>query len=369
MNQVSVPFHIKTSSLRSNNGDADPEYQILGKKIVLGLHHIIRGQHPNGEILSFRRDVNGNYQYFRSPFVSTFVHEALGCFDSFSPLMQPGSLELVPAETRQWFQQTVIQMRRRIRNFLAWQQEAEGWWRFFGRGSGIDPDVNTTVCAATALRERDSKHWLASQSQQYEIIQRFRAANGLYYTFFKIQRGGYAWMDDFGFPIVGFDRVVNADVLGFLASTGWRTTSDLQPLIHFINEEIEADQWLEGTLIYPNPLSFPFAVARAWRQGDLPDHGELVERLLPKLISRGGESGDFGSPLSAALAGITLINLDCWDDVLHVVCRAIMRNLQEDGSKLYEDFVIDGFGAPALTAALSISCLARYHCLVGGIDK
>ncbi|MGH2537002.1 MAG: hypothetical protein ACRDHL_06390 [Candidatus Promineifilaceae bacterium] len=332
---------------------------LLAETLLRGWQVVARGQHPSGEMVSFRRDHAGNFQPLRSPFVSTAVHDALACFDPTSLFYAPGCGELLAGRRGKRFQYEVSRFRRRIRGYLAWQQEPAGWWRFFGRGSGIDPDVNTTAAAAISLAERQISHWAAGHGRQLAVVGRFRAAGGCYFTFLKPRRGGYAWLDAKGSPVAGFDRVVNADVLRYLSLAAGAAESE--PLLAFLSQEAAGGAWLAGTPIYPNPLSFPFALARAYRQGHAPEVNGAAAALLPAILARQGAEGDFGGPLSTALAASALLDLGYQGPALAAACRALTWALHGEPTALYEDFVIDGFGSPALSAALSIACLARYH--------
>jgi hypothetical protein len=145
---VSAPAAARPSA-RPRASSAD----VFSRRLVLALDSVTRGQHPNGEMLSFRRDRDGNYTYVRSPFVSTFVHDALAFLDPTSPGWLDDGLDLFPHGLQSEVAHAISELRRRIRSFLMWQQDASGHWRFFGRGSGIDPDVNSTACASLALLE------------------------------------------------------------------------------------------------------------------------------------------------------------------------------------------------------------------------
>ena len=197
-----------------------------------------RGQHPNGEMLSFRCDRDGNYTYVRSPFVSTFVHDALACLDPTSPGWLDYGLDLFPRGLQGEVASSVTELRRRIRGFLMWQQDAPGYWRFFGRGSGIDPDVNSTACASLALLEGHGVRSLLRWERQQALIASFRSADGPFFTFLKPRRGGYGWLSEDGMPVVGFDPVVNAEVLRYLSRIGAGET----PAARFLGE------WLLGCL-------------------------------------------------------------------------------------------------------------------------
>jgi hypothetical protein len=72
----------------------------LGQRLARSLRLVERLQHPSGEILSYHRDAQGNYVYCRSPLLSTFVHEALDCFDPTSAHWSDGALEILPADAR-----------------------------------------------------------------------------------------------------------------------------------------------------------------------------------------------------------------------------------------------------------------------------
>jgi hypothetical protein len=344
--------------------DAAPGVErVLGQKLLQAWGHVVHGQHPMGEIVSFRRDADGNHQYVRSPFVSTLVHDALRCFDASAPGYVPGSGDLVPERLRRRFRRDVAQLRRRVRGFLEWQQEAQGWWRFFARGSGIDPDVNTTACAADALRERRAGHSPSAQERQVVAVRRFRTESGCYHTFLKPGRGGYAWLDSGGWPVVGLDRVVNADVLRFLGPT--EDPAELRPLIRWLLDQAEEGGWRDGTPLYPNPLSFAYSMSRTWDLAGLTWRPGARDALLQGVLELQDGSGAFGGPLSTALATATLLHAHHHGPELRRACAALTWALGEDPEALHEDFLVDGFGSPALTAAMAMSALAGFHCLDG----
>ncbi len=337
----------------------------LGARLLAGLETIERGQHPNGEILSYRCERDGSYAYCRSPFVSTVVHDALSCLDPGSPGWRDGSLEIVPAQAQERFGMSVARIRRRIRSFLIWQQEADGLWRFFGRGSGIDPDVATTVGAALALREGHGSRSLLRAEQQSLAIGSFRSASGPFFTFLRRGRGGYGWMDADGGPVVGFDRVVNAEVLRYLYATGSDQAPQAERLLAWLMEETARGDLTRGTPLFPNPLSFLRVLSRLLADHDLPGAGPLAERLVSALLRLQTAAGGFGGPLSTAVGADALRHLGHTGPALARAGSAVLRGLGARGGWTYEDFVIHGFGAPALTTALSLAFLARWQGLAG----
>lgn len=283
--------------------------------------------------------------------------------------MAGGQLEPYPPGGRDRFLQSVLDMRSRIRGYLTWQQESSGYWRFFGRGSGIDPDVNTTIYAFLALQEGYQGRHLGRRSRELDTVQAFRAAHGKYYTFYRLGYGGYGWMDPDGRPMQGFDRVVNADVLRYLCFAGLTEDTYTEILVKYMWEELTSTREEEGTSLYPNPLSFYYSLSRTWRETGLSGLTVLADELMPHLLRLQGNDGDFHGPLSTALGGLAMIHLGYSGPELQTTRQAVLRGLQSNGGWGYEDFIIDGFGSPALTTALSMAFLARYDCFLGWRDQ
>lgn len=357
------PFNSVASGnngFHSSDGSSPDELPpLLGKKLLDGLKLMHIYQHPSGEIISFRKQQIG-YVYCRSPFVSAIVHEALSCFDPTSAGWLDSCLEiLLPEHTKAVFNY-VETVRKRIRDFLLWQKEAEGWWRFFGRGCGIDPDVSTTMAALLALRDAPGIDSYRYWDEHLQTIQQFCSSEGLYYTFYRPGRGGYGWMDEKGGPVVGYDRVVNADVVWFLNEFGLEL-SEGNPVFAYLLGECEREDLSQGTALFPNPVSYFYAVSRAFCRGN-PSHRERFEKsILPRLLLMQHASGEFGGPLSTVLAAHTLINLRYTGEELDRARFAVLRSMQGSGGWQYEDFIVSGFGSPALTTALSLSFLVHYE--------
>jgi hypothetical protein len=358
---VSAPVAARPS-VRPRASSAD----VFSRRLVLALDSVTRGQHPNGEMLSFRRDRDGNYTYVRSPFVSTFVHDALACLDPTSPGWLDDGLDLFPRGLQSEVAHAISELRRRIRSFLMWQQDAAGYWRFFGRGSGIDPDVNSTACASLALLEGHGVRTLLRWERQQELVGSFRSTEGPFFTFLKPRRGGYGWLNDDGMPVVGFDPVVNAEVFHYLSRVGAGQT----PPALFLGEwllgrlaELEDD---EGSPLYPNPVCLGFVLSRALADPAAPVRDPLRHSLLARVLRQQRSDGGFGSPLSTAMGASTLLALGHRGAELEAARLAVLRGRGANDAWGYEDFVVHGFGAPAWSTALSIAFLVRHHCLAGG---
>jgi hypothetical protein len=341
-----------------------PARASVERRIVRSLRLVERCQRPDGEILAYRRDGQGNHIYCRTPLPSTLVHDALRCFDPTSAGWSEDSLEIVPTRARAPFLRTVVRVRRKIRAYLIWQQEPAGWWRFFGRGSGVDPDANTTACASLALLEGYGARSVSRWERQVAVLLSFRSTDGPFHTFRGPGSEGYGWLAADGRPVAGFDPVVNTAVLDCLCAMCGRG----DPAVRWLVDDLLARGLPAATPLYPNPLVSAYAATRAWARHDLPGRERLAETVLPSLARAQTEAGDFGGPLRTALAATALLDLGYTGAHLDLARRAVLRGLHPDGGWPYEDLLVQGFGSPALTTAVSMACLARDAGLTRELD-
>lgn len=327
---------------------------VLGRVLPEALATIHAQQLPTGEIPSLQRDGQNTLLYRRTPFLSTFVYDALGLFDPRSPWFDPQILYLVPPAYHAWFLRLVIAIRRRIAAYVAWEESSDGCWRFFGNGSGIDPDSDTTACAAAVLLEEGRGR--RPPDHHVRALRRFQSPEGTFFSYVHRDGRGYSWMDADGRPIVGFDRVVNANVLRFLALAGQDTTA----IACYLLRELDEGDGAVGSPDYPNPLCFFHAVTRAWQQSCLPDGSVISSFLIPHIVRLDVTRSDVGGSLSCALALATLLNLQHTGHITTQIAAMLLDRRQPGGGWEHEDFFVHGYGSAAWTTALAMSVLARH---------
>ena len=337
----------------------------FSRRLAWAIDAVRRGQHPNGEMLSFRRDPSGGYAYVRSPFLSTFVHDALGCLDPTSSSWLEHGGDLLPTDVQSQIVRSVVQLRRRIRAYLIWQQEAAGTWRFFGRGCGLDPDVNSTACASIALLDGYGIRSVARWELQQQVLLSFRSVEGPFFTFVKLHSGGYGWLNETGVPVVDFDRVVNAEVLRYLARVGRGATSEATALAEWLYRDVTGADLGQGSPLYPNPVTLAYVGSRALDGSEVERRVELTAVLRDLTRSLQRPDGSFGGPLSTAMGATALLLLGELGHELTAARLAVLRGADGSCAWPYEDFVVHGFGAPAWTTALSVSFLVRHYCATG----
>jgi hypothetical protein len=324
------------------------------------------GQLVTGEVATYRRVTEIGKLYAPSPFMSAVVYDALGCLDPGSPQVQQGAMRgLSPAQRRavEW---SVTTVRARIRRFLAWQEEADGTWCFYGRGSALGPDAATTACAALAIA-RDARSVAGEDGPlrtHARALARFRASTGAYFTFVADNGVGYAWLASDGRKLVGFDRVVNAHVLRFLAAAGIED----EALAGYLREEIEQGDREAGSPEHPDPVCFAHAAARAWTEMPRRDAAVATAALVPWLLARQNDHGGFGGPLSTALATVALLDLGYAGEALDRSARHLLETVSPAGEWEYQAYLAGGHGSAPFTTALALAALAGCAEVRGGVE-
>jgi hypothetical protein len=305
-------------------------------------HTFLAGdQLANGEIPNYRQLANGSWEYCFSPLVSAYVHDALGCFDPLSLWFDSTALDQVDAVRRPTLSRTVTKIRSRIRRFLAWQESARGAWGFFGLGSALPPDIDTTACAAAALldapiarRERDIERPARMLLQFRERSGRFDSAGS---------RGSRPEAVTAEIRTVG-----TANALRYLALAGMETDG----LEIVLREELGSGD--RGR----HRMAFLFALARAFRAANL-DIGTIAAAAAGEAIERYLPGSRFAGPLTTALAMHVLLDLNYEGEALTGGRDALAAILEPMAGRRMEGLADPNCGSAALTTALAMTALAR----------
>ncbi len=150
----------------------------IRRRFIEGLQYVRSHQLLTGDIPCFR--AAPDRFYCPCPLFSTLVHDALGYFDPHSPIYQPGILDSVSAAECRWIMGCATTVRWRIRSFIAWQEEPDGTWQFFGRESTSGADAATTACAAAVLlRAPKARDRAVNRHAEPVLSGRLLSGNGL----------------------------------------------------------------------------------------------------------------------------------------------------------------------------------------------
>ena len=325
----------------------------LPELLADGMDALAGTQLPSGEMPSYRRDVGGR-RYRRSILVSTRVHDALGCFDPYSPWGESQATDQLRPAVLPRFLSQVASVRRRIRGFVAWHEEAHGGWRASGRGCGRPLDAAATACAAAVLLEGVHRTRHQPWRRHLRVLAQFRisAPNGGDATPWYRSR-----LPALGAPKASgeasgkaVDLVANAHVARLLALTG----EEVAPILEALGRAIEGDGRAPALELY-------HAVARVFRHGLLPGRGAMAEILVPRILERLGKDDE--DLLSSAMTLTALLDLGFNGPELASAGRALHRRLARSAAGGQGR---PGAGTPALTLALAVSGLARWGVATGG---
>jgi hypothetical protein len=305
-------------------------------------HTFLAGdQLANGEIPNYRQLPNGSWEYCFSPLMSAYVHDALGCFDPLSLWFDSMALDQVDAARRPILSRTVTKIRSRIRRFLAWQESVRGAWSFFGSGSALPPDIDTTACAASALLDAPIARRERDIERPARMLLQFREPSG--------------WLENAGSrggrPVeltAGIRTVGTANALRYLALAGMETDG----LEIVLREELDSGDRDR------HRMAFLFALVRAFRAANLDIDtiaaavtGETIEHYLP--------GSRFAGPLTTACAMHVLLDLNYEGEALLRGRDALAAILEPTAGRRMEGLADPNCGSAALTTALAMTALAR----------
>jgi len=288
----------------------------LAHYVLCGMEFIQSQQLLTGEIASYCSGGDDGGSYRPCPIVSALVYDALATFDPASLWFEPRAFDvLTPAQVKPVIA-SVKTMRWRIRTFLAWQQEADGRWRMFGRDGTSQPHLATTACAAAVLAGSPRRRQTSRRADRHSggLAEWSRAEDG-------------TWQQ----------RCGQAHALRFVALAG----ADYRPIAKRMFEY--AEDLVSGEA--GEQIAFIHAAARAWYEAALPDVATLRSLMRSALTPQSGLLHD-------ALRVSAL--LDLGGDVE-------LANMPNPDFSPYEhDAYSDtGTGSAALTAAIQISNAVR----------
>jgi len=131
-----------------------PEASAVSAAVLSALQVIQNEQLENGEMPAYLRTGPVLYSYVRLPILSAYVHDLLAIFDPNARAFGNSAVAVFSSANRTRVRKLAAEVRRAIRGFLAWSEDADGGFRQYGRGSQRAADLDTTSCSALALADR-----------------------------------------------------------------------------------------------------------------------------------------------------------------------------------------------------------------------
>lgn len=288
------------------------------------LFSIEGAQLTTGEIPNYRKLANGTWEYLFSPLISAYVADALAIFDPLSRQFDPFLVEQAGGRWRVEVSRCAARIRRRIRRFLAWQQSADGAWRFLGRGSSLPPDPDTTACCAWVLLDRVG-------------VNREGAPNRLEPASLRLCERDEV-----------LDWVAGINIFRLAVLTCGDGDSLGAQLLRRCGQ--------------PGHVQIPIAVlyvlGTAWRQCGLPGFEPVRSSFVDALIRSQTPEGTFGGALATAMSLTALLDFGYAGPEIESAARWLLDHL-DSSAGFTEEFCRPLCGSPLFTRAVAIAALSR----------
>ena len=318
-------------------GESVSEDKVL-EALLSGFDFLRRSQLPSGEFPTFRWRLGSDDkpEYVKTVFITSTV---LHCLARLGHILDTS------------------RMTEKAIGFVLGEVES-GLWRFFGRGSRIHFDLDTTCSSLASL-------WENSCCADYEasagFLLRYRNRNGAFNT----------WILDVDPPFRKKDNivdcVVNANVLFFYNLLDWKLPKTEDYVIR-----VATSRRLDGrSPYYTSPLAFGYFLSRAYNDGHNPRLAQAATSIR-ELVFR-WKKDVMSSPLHASLSAATLINFGTESrspalrNLESVLTNQLIQFAQLEELPL-EPLFDDGpimshqtlYGSPSLTMAILLETLAKY---------
>ena len=217
-----------------------------------GIFFLSKSQFKSGEFptMRWKRNSKENVSYVKTVFITSFVLHSLKHIEKF--------LE-------------IGKVKQKAVNFLLNEMES-CLWRFYGKGSRIHFDLDTTCCALASLKEH-------SVDLDYEIT----ATKLLNYR--NIQSVFNTWILDVDPPFEKMDNnidwVVNANVLFFYSLLG----RNLPEVGQYLVGVVETEMFKQRSPYYDSPFCFIYCLTRAYADGKNLGLGHIITKMRSYLLN------------------------------------------------------------------------------------
>jgi hypothetical protein len=247
--------------------------------------------------------------------------------------------------------------RRRIQEravaYLLSEEEPPGVWHYYGRAGAhlLSPDVDDTALAWAALARHGRRVSPAALAQ----LRASRNERGLLNT----------WIGDpatwIGVDSRDVDMVVNLNGLLLFALAGER----LDEVCRQVVTHTTSGAFLRGSVYYPSPLAFTYALTRAYADGGAACLTDAVATARQTALGSQQPDGGWGDDFQTALGVLTLLHTGARGEAVERGVEAIVARQSADGgwalAPAYRAAVLPvSYGSRSLTTALCLEALSKH---------
>lgn len=237
--------------------------------------------------------------------------------------------------------------------YLLAQREPPGVWRYYGKAGAhlLSPDVDDTALAWAALLP----HGHRPEPAALDALRASRTPAGLFTT----------WIGDrstwIGVDSTEPDLVVNLNALLLFAMVGQPVDEVCRQAVAHVKD----GTFTRGSIYYPSPLAYSYAITRAWADAGAACLGEAIPAVRASALAGQRADGGWGDDLDSALGAITLLNSGYRAEALERAVAALLARQDADGgwklAAAYRGAQLPvNYGSRAITTALALEALAKY---------
>jgi len=246
-------------------------------------------------------------------------------------------------------------VREQAATYLNNQKEEPGIWRHGGKTDHVPPDVDDTALGWVGLKR-------VGQSIPPDAVSAVRATrnpDGLFYT----------WIGDpstwIHIDTKEIDAVVNLNVLLLFGIV--HQHDDV--VCNYLVNEVENDGFRRGSVYYPSPLAFTYALSRAYAEGGVECLKKAVPKIRDATLALQEKDGGWGPDYETALGVLTLLNLgEKGAPIDRAITLLVSRQMSDGGWALSTVYTgantwANGryiYGSRDFTTALCIEALSKY---------
>lgn len=240
----------------------------------------------------------------------------------------------------------LTEINKRGLEFILMNKE-HNYWRYFGKGTELPPDFDTTSCCYRLLHKNKIEF-------DYNIIELFLSHRNIGSKLF------HTWIENPPSDYNDIDSIVNSNVHLLFTELG---KSPLIPEISnfLISESLNLQTQLSQLWYFSSQL-FCYNLSKIYSEESNKIFERSKESITKYLLYKQDYSGGWDNSLETAFALTALLNFGyCGDEIVKGINYLLEQRDTYDGPWQKEFFYpVGGNGSEELTTAVCIECINKY---------
>lgn len=236
----------------------------------------------------------------------------------------------------------------KISNFLQYNMEELGIWRFHGKFDDFPPpDFDDTCCAIASLK----KNQIEIETKLLDLLPMYRSDSGMYYT----------WINDDINKQSSYhtDGGVNINILFCISLFNKR----IKEIIDYINLNSSTYEFSQFSIYSISDYSITYMISRAFRDGEIAELGMSIDHIVEFLKQNQKKDGGWGNDLDSVFGFTTLVNAGYKGRELQKALDCLLNrqrgNRMLNSCAFFKAFAPAYYGSTYLTTAIFMESLLK----------